>query len=247
MLELDYSDAPVPVREDLPAAHRRAFERLARPGAWWSGAERIAIAVAVRGAEAETCSLCQQRRQALSPLALEGVHDHDGALPDAAVEAIHQIALDPGRLSRAWFEKTLAGGLSDGHYVEIVGVVVTVLSIDRFCRALGVSPRPLPEALPGEPSRRRPAGALPEGAWVPMIKESRAKGEEAGLYGTPRTGNVIRALSLVPDEVRGLLDLSAAHYLTPEQMLDLAAGRSLDRRQIELLAGRVSALNECFY
>ncbi len=111
MLELDYSDAPVPVREDLPAAHRRAFARLARPGTWWSGAERIAIADAVRGAEA--CSLCAQRRQALSPLALEGVHDHDGTLADAAVEAIHQITIDPGRLSRAWFEKTLAAGLSD--------------------------------------------------------------------------------------------------------------------------------------
>ena len=245
MLELDYSDAPVPVREDLPAAHRRAFARLARPGTWWSGAERIAIADAVRGAEA--CSLCAQRRQALSPLALEGVHDHDGTLPDAAVEAIHQITIDPGRLSRAWFEKTLAAGLSDARYVEVVGVVVTVLSVDRFCRALGVPLRPLPAALPGDPSRRRPVGALPEGAWVPMIKESRAKGDEAGLYGSRRTGNVIRALSLVPDEVRGLLDLSAAHYLTPEQMLDLTAGRSLDRRQIELLAGRVSALNECFY
>ncbi len=126
-------------------------------------------------------------------------------------------------------------------------MVVTVLSIDRFCRALGIPVRTLPEPVPGEPSRYRPPGALPEDAWVPMIKESRAQGREAGLYPTPRTGNVIRALSLVPDEVRGLLDLSAAHYLSSEQMLDLDAGRSLDRRQIELVAGRVSALNECFY
>jgi len=29
--------------------------------------------------------------------------------------------------------------------------------------------------------------------------------------------------------------------------MDLTAGRSLDRAQIELIAGRVSALNECFY
>jgi alkylhydroperoxidase family enzyme len=244
-VELDYSDAPIPVREDLPASHRRAFERLARPGTWWSGEERIAIAEAVRGAG--SCSLCARRRDALSPLAVDGVHDHAGVLPDAAVEVIHQVTLDPGRLSRSWFEKALAGGLSDARYVEIVGVVVTVLSVDRFCRALGVAPRALPEPVPGEPTQRRPSGALPEGAWVPMIKESRAKGEEAGLYGGPRTGNVIRALSLVPDEVRGLLDLSAAHYLTPNQMLDLDAGRCLDRRQIELLAGRVSALNECFY
>jgi hypothetical protein len=57
----------------------------------------------------------------------------------------------------------------------------------------------------------------------------------------------MRAMSLVPDEVRGLVDLSAAHYLAPTAMMDLSAGLSLDRAQIELIAGRVSALNECFY
>jgi AhpD family alkylhydroperoxidase len=30
-------------------------------------------------------------------------------------------------------------------------------------------------------------------------------------------------------------------------MMDLGAGRALDRAQMELIAGRVSALNECFY
>lgn len=241
----DYADAPVRVRDDLLDAHRRAWERLARPGTWWSGVERVALAALVRGAE--RCALCLQRREALSPLAVEGNHDHEGVLPEAAAEAVHQITNDPARLSRTWFDKTLAGGLSDAQYVEIVGVVVTVLSVDRFCRALGMPLRALPEPRPGEPSRQRPPGALPEAAWVPMIKESRATGSEADLYGMPRTGNVLRALSLVPDEVRSLLDLSAAHYLTSEQMLNLRAGRTLNRRQMELVAGRVSALNECFY
>ena len=57
----------------------------------------------------------------------------------------------------------------------------------------------------------------------------------------------IRALSLVPDEVRQLRQLGAAHYLSEEEMIDLTAGRTLDRRQIELVAGRVSARRECFY
>jgi hypothetical protein len=81
-----------------------------------------------------------------------------------------------------------------------------------------------------------------------MIPAAAATGPEADLYPrVPKVPNVVRALSLVPDEVRGLLDLSAAHYLSPAQMMDLSAGRALDRLQIELLAGRVSALNECFY
>jgi hypothetical protein len=243
---LSYDGAPVPVRKDLPEAHRRAWSRLASAGTWWTGAERVAIAQEVRNAA--HCPLCSERKQALEPHAVQGEHASLGQLSAAAVEAVHQITNDPGRLTHSWFEKCQADGLADTHYVELVGVVGTVVSIDAFCRGLGVSPHPLPEPQAGEPSRRRPAGALPESAWVPMIVESRATGDEAGLYPGDRTGNVLRALSLVPDEVRGLLDLSAAHYLSPQDMMDLTRGTAgLDRLQVELLAGRVSALNECFY
>ena len=57
----------------------------------------------------------------------------------------------------------------------------------------------------------------------------------------------LRTDSFSRDLVRGLVDLSAAHYLAPTAMMDLSAGLSLDRAQIELIAGRVSALTECFY
>ena len=80
-----------------------------------------------------------------------------------------------------------------------------------------------------------------------MIPEKRATGAEADIYGTPRTGNVIKAMSLVPDEVRGLQDLSAVHYLPLPDLMRMSSSRSIDRGQIELIAGRVSALNECFY
>jgi alkylhydroperoxidase family enzyme len=206
------------------------------------------VAIAAELRHAPGCELCRRRREALSPLAVAGRHASLGELPEAAVEAIHQVANDPARLSRVWFEKVLAAGLGDAPYVELLGVVVGVLSIDRFARALGIPPRPLPAALPGEPSRRRPAGVRAGEAFVSMLPVGAATGPEADLYPrVPRVPNVVRALSLVPDEVRALLDLSTAHYLSPEQMMDLGAGRALDRRQIELLAGRVSALNECFY
>ncbi len=242
MSAFHYARSKVPIRDDIVKAHRRAWRKLARPGTWWNGVECVAIAEEVRNAA--TCRLCADRKQALSPQSVEGVHDDSGWLPDAAVEVIHRVVTDPGRLTRSWFEKCLAGGLSDGQYVELIGVLVRVLSIDQFHRALGLPLEPLPKALPGEPSRRRPAGAHSGDAWVPMLR--RARGEEADLW-QGVTGNVIRALSLVPDEVRALKDLSAAHYLAVDKMIDLTAGRSLDRPQIELLAGRVSALNECFY
>jgi hypothetical protein len=61
-------------------------------------------------------------------------------------------------------------------------------------------------------------------------------------------GNVLKALSLVPDALRQLQELSAAHYLPLQEMMHFDTKlRALSRAQIELVAGRVSALNECFY
>jgi hypothetical protein len=81
-----------------------------------------------------------------------------------------------------------------------------------------------------------------------MLPGGPAVGSERDLWDGRRAPNVIRALSLVPDEVRNLRRLSAAHYLGVHDMMDLRRGTSaLDRRQVELVAGRVSALRECFY
>ena len=85
-----------------------------------------------------------------------------------------------------------------------------------------------------------------EQAWVPMIPMKGLGGDEADLW-RPPTGNVIRAMSLVPDAVRDLKSRSAAHYLPVEDVVNPAAHTALSRPQIELVAGRVSALNECFY
>jgi hypothetical protein len=218
---------------------------LARPGAWWSGEERVAIAAEVR--LARNCALCRERKQAVSPNAVQGVHDSAGKLTEPAVEVIHRIATDPGRLTRAVYEQALAAGLSDGQYVEILGTVVTLVSIDAFCLAIGTPVHPLPEPVPGEPSQYRPASAKSGEAWVPMIPAADAQAAESDLWPGGRTGNVIRAMSLVPDEVRGLKDLSAAYYLPIESMGDMSFSRAIGRAQIELVAGRVSALNECFY
>jgi hypothetical protein len=80
-----------------------------------------------------------------------------------------------------------------------------------------------------------------------MFPDRRAKGPDADILLFAHTPNVIRAMSLVPDAVRDLMTLSAVHYLPPERTVDLREGRALGRPQMELVAGRVSALNECFY
>ncbi len=248
-LPFDYAESAYPVREDIPEAHRRAWARLAAPGSWWTGSERVALAAETRAAAG--CSLCRDRKRALSPFQVDGEHatapGADG-LPAVAVDAVHRIVTDASRLTRAWFEKLAAQGLSDGHYVELLGIVVVVRSIDRFHDGLGLDWERLPEPVPGEPSHYAPRGARSEGAWVPTIPARAARGPEKGLYQGMPAGNVLKAMSLVPDAVRQLHDLSAAHYLPLQEMMSFDTKlRALSRAQIELVAGRVSALNACFY
>jgi len=248
MTSFAYHDSPWPIRQDLTEAYGEFWHRLARPGNWWTGAERIAIAAEVRAAA--DCAFCLERKAARTPNSVHGTHSRAGELlPNAAVDAVHRIASDPARLSKTWFEQTRDAGVSDGHYVELLGIVVALVSIDSFCRGIGVALHPLPEPAPGEPSQYRPQNLSSDTGWVPMIPNGGAtSGNEAGLFGGRRTGNVIRAMSLVPDAVRTLLDLSAAHYMKPQDMGDFSRGTAaLDRAQVELIAGRVSALRECFY
>lgn len=242
----DYSAAEVQIREDLPEAHRALWEHLRSPGTWWTGTQRVAIAAESRNATA--CALCRARKDAVSPNAVRGTHDSLGELPDTVVDVIHRIRTDPARLSRAWFDGVIANGIEDTHYVELVGIVTLLAGADYFAHALGMAPFPLPQPLPGEPSRHRPASAKPGTAWVPMVAPEDADGPEAGLYGDADfVPNIMRALSLVPDEARALQRSSNAHYVSVAQIGDPTVRRSLDRMQMELVAARVSALNECFY
>jgi len=245
-----YSDTLFTIRDDIVAANRKTWKRIAHAGSWWTGAERIAIAAETRNAR--SCQLCRERKQALSPGAVQG--EHDGgittALPPAAVDTVHRIVTDQSRLSREWLETLAPAGLSDGHYVELLGVVVGVVSIDAFHGALDLPPEPLPAPIPGAPSGYRPPGLRVDEAWVPMLGSSPSDSAERDLFPPiPQVPNVLRAMSLVPDAVRSLNELSAAYYLDVLDIADPSASgnRAISRPQIELIAARVSALNECFY
>jgi len=238
-----YAEGHDPIRSDLVDAHRRVWEHVAAPGTWLGGAERVAVADETR--RARGCGLCCERKAALSPFAVDGEHDHAGVLSPPIVDAIHRVTTDAGRLTESWYRSLLDQGLSAETYVEVLGIAVLVISVDRFHHAMGLPPEDLPRPMPGEPSGVRPAGVVEGEAWVPMLSGKRAA-EEVGMR-APTAPFVIRALSLVPSELKAWQDLSGAQYLEPEQMLDFGSPRTINRSQIELVAGRVSLLNECFY
>ncbi len=248
MTSFTYQTPPYPIRSDIPQANREVWEHIAKPGCWWSGRERIAIAAEIR--RARTCELCRTRKKSLAPYGVAGVHDHGGLLPDDVVEAVHRVASDPGRLKKSWYEDLLENGLTDAQYVEIVSIIAVVVAVDEFHHALGLELEPLPDPVPGEPSQYRPPGARAAGAWVPMVLADGAVGNEADMYGgNQRIVNVVSALSLIPDAIQMAGKILNAYYIAGDDMPNLSnnGGRALQRSQLEYIAARVSSFNDCFY
>jgi hypothetical protein len=242
----DFNYGAFQVREDIQAAQRALWEHIGAAGTWWTGAQRVAIAAAAR--QADDCQLCAARKSALSPAAVPGKHHGAGVLPSNVVDVIHRVRTDPARLSRSWFDAVIAGGLDVAPYVELIAIVTMVTGVDYFAHSLGIGRFPLPPPRYGAPARHLPASAKPGTAWVPMIAPEDAGGVESDLYPPGMMiPNIARALSFVPAEARMLQTLAAAHYLPVEQIGDPTARRALNRMQMELIAARVSALNECFY
>ena len=243
---MGYPDAAAPIRADILAAHARAWAWIAAPGNWLTGAERVAIAAETR--HAIDCRLCAARKRALSPEAVAGEHDGPGVLEPPMVEIVHRIVTDPARLTRRWFEARLAEGVEVTRYVETVGVTAVTVSLDTFARSMGLPLRRLPEPKPGEPSGYRPASARMEEAWVPLILHGEETGTEADIYsGVPRA-YILMALTLVPEAKRAFFDLVETQYLPGRWMRDYEVEyRAISHAQIEFLAARISALNQCVY
>lgn len=243
---LDYANSPWPVRKDLVEAHQRAFRRIAEPGSWWTGAQRVAIAQAAR--DAERCELCDRKTAALSPHTISESHGPCQVLNGEIVDVIHRVHRDTNRLTRSDVTRITEGVMSVGQYVEAVAIVANMIAIDTFARILDLSPWPLPDPVDGEPDQRIPLGAKTELAWVPTIDPDDAQGIDADLYANQSAANIHRALSFVPDEKYGFFDLDDVMYLPDAVLRDFGNEyRAIDHAQIELLAARVSALNQCHY
>ena len=201
----DYAASPRPIRSDLEGAHQRAWSRIASPGSWWTGAERVAIAAATR--DARQCALCDRKVAALSPSAVPEHHAAVAELPVSVVDLVHHIRRDAPRLTRSHVESLINEQFSYGHYVELIGVVATVVAVDSFARFMQLEAWPLPDPVHGEPDRYQPAGISHALAWVPVVNPEDVSGSESDLCRDQSGANIHRALTLVPSEKRGFFDL----------------------------------------
>ncbi len=246
MIDFNYEKLAFSIRPDIPAAYREYWLKLSQPGTWWNGAERVAIAEESR--IALDCDFCAERKNALSPYAFKGEHKTVGKLPLSVVDIVHRIVTDQSRITQSYIDNNEAAGLSKGAYVELVGIVVAVVSIDEFHRALGLPMESLPKPQLGEPSRYVPEVLVDDMGFVPTVPPDGAVGNEADLW-AGYAPNVVRALTLVPNALREWRKIAAAQYIALEKMAAYFKDetRSINRLQMELVAGRVSAVNECFY
>ena len=250
MSTLTFDAAPLPVRDDIAAALPQVWARIGEPGTWLTAPERVAVAAESRNAR--HCALCAGRKEALSPYAVQGEHESLGDLPDGKVELIHRMMTDPGRIAGHWFEALRDGGLPETEYVEIVGVIACTVGIDTFYRGIGMTPPALPEPQSGDPSREAvgEANLNRDLAFAPTLDPFVDGPLQREFFpgGPPSAAHIRRALSSVPDTQRNFWQMATVLYMNGMQMRDFTTEyRAISHAQIELVAGRVSAINQCVY
>ena len=208
------------IRESLDSVH----DQLRRSGTWWDAAQIGAIARRARDGFA----------QRGAPPWMRELPDHVSGLPAAALTVIDKIATDPGSVDRAWAHEQVEA-LGDGPYVELVGITAVAVIVHMYaaCADEAVTPLGAPDADAGTPSRERPDGLGDIGAYVPMVDPF-------------DFANVARALSLVPSANLAFYTVVRPMY-SEAGFEHLVWETPLSRPQVELIASRVAAMNECFY
>lgn len=215
----------------IEEALAKATASLSAPGDWLSGEQRLDAALQAR--DARTNELDLARRAAISPNAVDGAHAATEHLSAEAVEVLHRIASDPGRLTRSWADQMMAA-LGEETYVELVGIAACTAVLDMFAFAMRGSDAAFGHVQTGEPARVRPDGVGEVGAWVAQTTAVGA-------------ANVSRSLSLVPTTNTAWVGLVQALYSRGAEFANLEWDRALSRPQVELVATRTTTELECFY
>jgi len=209
------------VRDDLVEAHRVSLAHVASPGARLTAARRVQIAEVARDAY----------------LAVEPSPPWVRPFGDPALDVAYRIARHAGTITEQWYEQIITEGMHPLDWVEIVGVVIATIPPVAFARAAGVALPGLPAPIEGEPTGREAAELAPAKLnWVPVAAPA------------DKVASVVQALSALPDEWNNLWRLAGAQYMSDRQMDDPLWNRgTLSRPQMELVAGRLSLIRECFF
>ena len=137
------------IEPEFDALLDREWERLANPGTWWTGAERVTIAAEARAAVAG--------------------EPETGRLGNAPTEAARRVAAAPAAVRAADVDDWDERGMNPFAFVELVGIVSRLIALDVASFGLGRELRPLPDPAEGEPTRERPEDAEVTSGWAPTV------------------------------------------------------------------------------
>jgi hypothetical protein len=221
------------VRDDLAEAHRLAWEHIAAPGSWWTGAQRVELA--------DTALLAIADPDPLPPWVGVTSTDQLGAVtaaPSTAHDFVYRLARHAGTITIDTYH-AVSAELGELPYVELCGVVSTVAAVAHFCRNIGIPVPPLPAPVAGRPTGERPnVLARPKFNWVPVAEPA------------DEVAAVVQAYTAVPGEQRNNWRMADAQYMPVEEMVHPDWSRrpgGLSRAQMELVAARLTRLRDCFY
>lgn len=222
-----WPDLPAALRSEVAESFAEVWNTIATPGACWRGEERVAMAVVARAAA--------PRPPGDQPPELDDLSrdvDAGQELSPWVRAVVDRLAGASSTVDRA-FVAPIVAEMGAPAYAELAAVVAMVVPVDHFHRVLDVDPAPLPTPVAGEPHGAVPEGMVDIGAHIPMAANS--------------PFNVARSLSLAGEDNRVRLRSVRAMYSGAGMAEMVWDNRALSRPQIELLAARTSALNECFY
>jgi len=164
MIELESSELGTALPPRMREALAREWDRLARPGPMFTGAQRVAIAAAARAVRAGG-----------------GEAHRTQDLTDAAVEAARVLSAAPGEASADLVAGLEARGLDRLTYLEVVGVVARTSAVDACLFGLEVRQAPLPEPVEGPATGETDPRAGIGNAWVPTVGNVSAGGALSAL------------------------------------------------------------------
>lgn len=156
------------------------WTELGRPGTWWTGEQRVAIA-----------STARANRRGLTIPETETIND-------TTRRAAALVATKPWAIDQATVSDLNDSGLGLLAYVELVGIIARATAIDTASIGLGADLAPLPHPEPGPPSHATVPGSKQRAAWVPMV----------GGAGATTALSAIAAEDKAQEELHGALYLS---------------------------------------
>ncbi len=214
------------VPDEVIQSFEIVWQNLGKPGAWWTGQQRIEIAKEVRNSS--------------QPTLVERVNDFSGyshqeteSLSPYVRAVVRKIAYESSTIDRGAYD-SIVKVLGQDRYAELAAIVTQVVPIFTLADILGYPREKLPTAHDGAPTKERPEDLVNDIAFLPTFSSK----------GLP---HVAVSLSLAQaDNARRMLLVRSMYSGTNFGEM-VWEHRSLSRQQIELVAARTSSINECFY